>query len=32
LSAYKGFFGSKPFTRCNNLLEATSQEPINWTL
>jgi uracil-DNA glycosylase len=32
LSAYKGFFGSKPFSRCNNLLEASSQEPIDWTL
>jgi uracil-DNA glycosylase len=32
LSAYKGFFGSRPFTRCNSLLEATSQEPIDWTL
>ena len=32
LSAYKGFFGSKPFSRCNSLLEATSREPIDWLL
>lgn len=32
LSAYKGFFGSKPFSRCNALLEASSITPIDWEL
>jgi uracil-DNA glycosylase len=32
LSAYRGFFGSKPFTRCNELLTASGQVPINWKL
>ena len=32
LSAYRGFFGSKPFTRCNELLVARNQRPINWNL
>ena len=32
LSAYRGFFGSKPFTRCNELLIARDQSPINWNL
>ena len=32
LSAYRGFFGSKPFTRCNDLLVARNQRPINWKL
>jgi uracil-DNA glycosylase len=26
LSAYRGFFGSKPFSRVNELLD----KPINW--
>ncbi len=30
LSAYNGFFGSKPFSRCNNFLKANGQEPIDW--
>jgi uracil-DNA glycosylase len=32
LSAYRGFFGSKPFTRCNRLLTASGQLPIDWRL
>jgi uracil-DNA glycosylase len=32
LSAYRGFFGSKPFTRSNQLLIASGQEPIDWRL
>lgn len=32
LSAYRGFFGSRPFTRCNDLLMASDQLPINWRL
>ena len=32
LSAYRGFFGSKPFTRCNQLLTASGQLPIDWRL
>ncbi|MBU6348295.1 MAG: uracil-DNA glycosylase [Actinomycetales bacterium] len=31
LSAYRGFFGSKPFSRINELLRASSQEAINWS-
>jgi uracil-DNA glycosylase len=32
LSAYRGFFGSKPFTKCNHLLAASGQAPIDWRL
>jgi uracil-DNA glycosylase len=32
LSAYRGFFGSKPFSKANQLLEASNQEPIDWEL
>jgi uracil-DNA glycosylase len=32
LSAYRGFFGSKPFSRANELLVAQGREPIDWTL
>jgi uracil-DNA glycosylase len=32
LSAYRGFFGSKPFTSSNQLLIASGQEPIDWRL
>jgi uracil-DNA glycosylase len=32
LSAYRGFFGSKPFTSINNLLTENSLEPIDWKL
>ena len=32
LSAYRGFFGSKPFSKANAFLEATGQTPIDWRL
>ena len=30
LSAYRGFFGSKPFSRCNEILIGRKQSPIRW--
>jgi len=30
LSAYRGFFGSKPFSRVNAILVAQGQSPISW--
>jgi uracil-DNA glycosylase len=30
LSAYRGFFGSKPFSRVNELLEREEKTPIFW--
>jgi uracil-DNA glycosylase len=32
LSAYKGFFGSRPFSQVNDHLRSLGREPINWTL
>lgn len=32
LSAYSGFFGSKPFSKTNAFLEKNNMEPINWKL
>ena len=32
LSAYRGFFGSKPFSRANQILAAKGQNPINWQI
>lgn len=32
LSAHRGFFGSKPFSRVNMLLEAQGAPPVAWTL
>lgn len=32
LSAYRGFFGSKPFSRTNHFLESQGIEPIDWRL
>jgi uracil-DNA glycosylase len=32
LSAYRGFFGSKPFSRVNRLLEEQGADPVDWTL
>ena len=32
LSAYRGFFGSKPFSQINNFLIQQGKEPINWAL
>ncbi|AUW96443.1 uracil-DNA glycosylase [Streptococcus pluranimalium] len=30
LSSYRGFFGSKPFSKTNQFLEKHHQHPINW--
>jgi uracil-DNA glycosylase len=30
LSAYNGFFGSRPFSKTNEYIEAHGQKPINW--
>ena len=30
LSSHRGFLGSKPFTKANQLLVDTGQQPINW--
>ena len=32
LSAYNGFFGSKPFSKTNELLSSVNIEPINWNI
>lgn len=32
LSAYNGFFGSKPFSKTNDFLIKTNQTPIHWQL
>lgn len=32
LSAYRGFFGSKPFSRTNDALQAAGTDPIDWRL
>lgn len=32
LAAYRGFFGSKPFSRTNKFLESNGIEPIDWKL
>ena len=32
LSAYGGFFGCKHFSRCNEILVSSKQEPINWQI
>lgn len=32
LSAYRGFFGSKPFSRANQILLDRGREPIDWRL
>lgn len=32
LSSYRGFFGSKPFSKINQYLQAQGQEPIDWKL
>lgn len=31
LSAYRGFFGCRHFSQCNNLLLQQGQEPVDWT-
>jgi uracil-DNA glycosylase len=30
LSAYRGFFGSKPFSKVNNFLQEQGETPIDW--
>ena len=32
LSAYNGFFGSRPFSRVNNFLESVGESPIDWQI
>lgn len=32
LSSYRGFFGSRPFSKTNEYLISTQQSPINWSL
>ena len=32
LSSYRGFFGSRPFSKTNQFLESKSISPINWEL
>ena len=32
LSAYRGFFGCRHFSKCNAFLQAHNVEPINWQL
>jgi uracil-DNA glycosylase len=30
LSAYRGFFGSRPFSQCNQYLQSRGMEPVPW--
>ncbi|MDD4433651.1 MAG: uracil-DNA glycosylase, partial [Parabacteroides sp.] len=30
LSAYRGFFGNKHFSKTNEYLQANGQQPISW--
>lgn len=32
LSAYRGFFGSKPFSKTNEILKSLGKTPINWKI
>lgn len=32
LSAYQGFFGSRPFSKTNNYLHSKGKNPVNWQL
>ncbi len=32
LSAYRGFFGSKPFSKVNHFLEISKKTPIDWSI
>ena len=32
LSAYRGFFGSRPFSKITEFLEENGQQPVNWRL
>lgn len=31
-AAYRGFFGSKPFSKTNNFLQSIGKEPIDWEI
>ena len=32
LSASRGFFGTKPFSKTNDFLESINEKPINWQI
>ena len=32
LSAHRGFFGSRPFSRANEFLRSTGRDPVDWSL
>lgn len=32
LSAYRGFFGSRPFSKTNDFLQANGEKPIDWQI
>ncbi|MDZ5000937.1 uracil-DNA glycosylase, partial [Clostridium perfringens] len=32
LSAFRGFFGSKPFSKTNDFLKSINKLPINWQI
>lgn len=32
LSAYRGFFGSRPFSKCNTFLKSIGKEPVDWAI
>ena len=32
LSAFHGFFGSRPFSKINNFLQENGEEPIDWQI
>ena len=32
LSAYRGFFGSRPFSKVNHFLEMAGEKPIDWQI
>ena len=32
LSAYRGFFGSSPFSKTNNFIKSIGKEPIDWQI
>lgn len=32
LSAYRGFFGSRPFSQANYFLQENGVEPVNWQI
>lgn len=32
LSAHRGFFGSRPFSRANQALEAAGRDPVDWAI